>query len=504
MSLSRSPRAFAASLVFASLSIGAAGCGSDPSGTGGTGGAGGTTTTSDPDRDAALSLLPANACDDTLDAVYEGVTAPSPWAASMRGDVVRCAYDRVVTAAEMTAHFTDESLPPLTATTDAYKFRISYWTERNEGEPVLTSASFYLPKTLKGTPPPLLVIGHGSVGVADKCAPSREDPDGFHRDFRTQLYTFIGDGWAVLAPDFPGLGTPGAATWMSSPDEGHAMLDGTRAARKLTKEGFFSDKNAIIGHSNGGHAALSAQSYAKSYGSAGTIDAVVVYAPFWLSNGAWGALVTTIGNALITPAFLSMSMQYFHGHLAAYEGEDKANDAFLPDKAEAIGTFLEGGCWQKVAHDGQDGPGALGLKKGSDAFTTDFTGEVGKCGFDGTCDGPLAAKWKERWTTDRPPPDPSIPIILWHGAKDDFLTPGFALCGVDRLQGQGADLTVCIDAEGDHSSLISSSADWVHSYLESVLLGAGDGPAPCVGVEALGADAKCSVPIPNSVDPGEP
>ncbi len=73
---------------------------------------------------------------------------------------------------------------------------------------------------------------------------------------------------------------------------------------------------------------------------------------------------------------------------------------------------------------------------------------------------------------------------------------------MDRLQGQGADLTVCIDAEGDHSSLISTSADWVHSYLESVLLG-GEGPAPCVGVEALGADAKCGVPIPNSLAAGQ-
>ena len=503
MSRSRFSPTVPGSLLLASLIVLATGCGSDPSGTGGAGGTGTTTTTPDPDRDAALALLGDGACEDTLDSVYEAATAPSPWKASMRGDVVRCAYDRVVTAAEMTAHYTDESLPPLTATTDAYKFRIAYWTERNEGEPVLTSGSFYLPKTLRGSPSPLLVLGHGSVGVADKCAPSREDPDGFHRDFRTQLYTFIGDGWAVMAPDFPGLGTPGAATWMYSPDEGHAMLDGTRAARKIAKSGLFSGKNAIVGHSNGGHAALSAQSYAKAYGSEGSIDAVVVYAPFWLSNGAWGALITNVGNALITPAFLSMSMQYFYGHLEAYEGADKATSGFLPDKAEAIGTFLEGGCWQKVAHDGQDGPGALGLKKGADAFTKDFTGEIGNCGFSGTCDTPLQATWKDRWTTDRPPPDPSIPIVLWHGAKDDFLTPGFELCGVDRLKGQGADLTVCIDAEGDHSSLISTSADWVHSYLSSVLLG-GDGPAPCVGVEALGPDAKCSVPIPNSLDPNEP
>lgn len=478
-----------------------AGCGGeDTTGSGGSGG--GTTTTPDPDRDAALETLGASACDDALGSLYDAADAPGGWKPSMRGDIVRCAYDRKVTAAEMSAHYTDEKLPEASVSTDAYKFRVAYWTERNEGEPVLTTGALYIPVTRRADPSPLLVVGHGSVGVADKCAPSREDPDGFHRDFRTQVYTFVGDGWVVLAPDFPGLGTPGAATWMYSPDEGHAMLDATRAARKLAKPGFFSDKNAIVGHSNGGHAALSAQSYAKAYGAEGTLSTVVVYAPFWLSNGAWGALISQVGNALVNPAFLSMSMQYFHGHSAAYEGEDHTTDPFLPAKAKAIGDFLEGGCWQNVAHE-DSGPGDLGLKVGSDAFTAAFAGEVGNCGLDGTCDSELAKTWKARWTTDRPAPDPTIPIVLWHGQKDDFLTPGFEMCGIDRLEGQQADLTVCIDPQGDHSSLIPGSAEWVRTYLAAKLIG-GNGPQACAGLELFDPPLKCAVPIPNSLDPNEP
>ncbi|MEZ4299401.1 MAG: lipase family protein [Polyangiaceae bacterium] len=496
---SLSDRSSLTSLFVPALLLGPllAGCeGGDSTGGGGSG------TTSDPNRELALAALGAETCDDTLDSIYEAATPPSSWSASNRGDVIKCAYDRTVSVEEMKAHFEDEGMPPVELSTAAYRFRLAYWTERDEGEPVLTSAVLYLPVSGRGSPAPLIVAGHGSVGIADKCAPSREDDEGFPRDFRTQVYALAGDGWPVIAPDFPGLGTEGAATWMFSPDEGHAMLDATRAARKLAKQGVFSDKNAIVGHSNGGHAALSAQSYAKAYGTDGTVDAVVVWAPFWLSNGAWGALITPVGNALITPAFLSMSMQYFYGHLYAYEGQDHVTDAFLPEKGAEIADFLEGGCWQDVAR-ADKGPQDIGLKKGADAFTALYTGEVGQCGFNGTCDSDLAKTWNSRWAADRPPPDPSIPIVLWHGKKDDFLTPGFVMCGIDRLNGQGADLTVCIDEEGDHSTVLPDTATWVRGYLEEKLLG-GAPPGGCTGLEVFDPPLTCSAPIPNSTDPAEP
>lgn len=487
--------------LFASLAL-LTGCdGGDDTGTGGSGG--GTTTTSDPDRDAAIAALGATACDDSPESVYEAVEAPASWSAADRGKLVKCAFDRKVSLEEMKAHYAEESVPAPSLTTGAYKLRVAYWTERDEGEPVLTTGALYVPETRRAEPSPLVVAGHGSVGVADKCAPSREDADGFTRDFRTQIYTLAGDGWVVLTPDFPGLGTPGAATWMYSVDEGHAMLDATRAARQIAKEGFFSDKNAIVGHSNGGHAALSAQSYAKAYGSEGSVDAVVVWAPFWLSNGAWGALVTPVGNSLITPAFLAMSMMYFHGHLDAYEGADSATAAFLEEKRQTIGDFLEGGCWQDVAREGDKGPESIGLEKGTDAFLPSYTGEVGQCGFNGKCDTELAKTWKARWAADRPAPDPTIPIALWHGKKDDFLTPGFQMCGIERLTGQSADLTVCFSEEGDHSSVITLEADWARSYLAAKLLGGAE-PGACAGLETFDPPLTCTAPIPNSTDPTEP
>ena len=82
--------------MLALVATAVAGCGgeSDTSG--------GTTTTPDPDRDAALEALGATACDDALASLYDGADAPADWKAARRGDIVRCAYDRRVTADEMT------------------------------------------------------------------------------------------------------------------------------------------------------------------------------------------------------------------------------------------------------------------------------------------------------------------------------------------------------------------------------------------------------------------
>lgn len=450
----------------------------------------------DPDRTAALALLGVP-CTDGLDAAYAAHPPPAPWTAAQRGAIAACAYERKVTVAEMQAHFTTENVPPATISTDVYKFRVAYWTERGPDQPQLTSAAFYLPVTRRGAPAPLIVAGHGSVGVADRCAPSKEDPQGFLRDYRTQMYPLIGDGWVVMAPDYPGIGTPGVGTWQLAIDEGHALLDGTRAARRLARAGLLSAHNAIVGHSNGGHAALAAQSYAQAYGSDGPIAAVVVWAPLWISNAAWGALISDTGAVLLTPAFMAMTLMYLDAHLETQGGAAELAEAYLPGKAAAVRAWLEGGCWRDLTSM-TTGATSIGISTGRDAFTAEFVTEVGDCGLTDSCTTARATTWRARFAADRPPPDPSIPIVLWQGREDDFLTPGYQGCGVARLTAGGADLTACLES-GDHSSVISASAGWVREYLAHQLLGAA-APAACTPFVPPG----CAVPIPNGTTPSDP
>lgn len=450
--------------------------------------------------------LLALTCDDALDSVYEGLAPPANWRPEMRGDITRCAFERVVSIDEMADAFSptiqDTFINP-GLSTPVSKYRIQYWTERAEGEPVLTSAALYIPETRRADPSPVVVIGHGSVGFADQCAPSLEDPAGFNKDWRVLAYSYAGDGWISIMPDNTGLGTPGSSAWLYSVDEGHAVLDATRAARKLFHAGTLTEKNALIGLSQGAHAVLSAQALAAGYGFEGSIDTVVALSSFWFSGGVWGVLISPAGPAFLNSTLMSVTMQYFVGHLAAEEGEESALDAFRPEMRDAAIGMLEAGCWSQIAGDAQ-GPPSIGVNVGADLFLPEYVDEVGSCGLTDACETELAKTWRARWVADRPPPDTTIPIFFWTGGIDDFITPGFQKCGLDRLQAQGANVTACVESQSDHSGIAPRSAAWVRQHLDQVLLG-GDPPEPCETLEQFDPELQCSIPvIPNSLDPNDP
>jgi hypothetical protein len=442
-------------------------------------------------------------CREPVQSVYEAQPSPTNWEASMRGEVTHCAFDRVISVDEMSEAF-EPSLgfvdPGLS--TAVHKYRLQYWTERGEGEPVLTSAALYIPETRRADPSPLLVIGHGGVGIADACAPSLEDPGGFHTDWRPLVYSYVGDGWVAIMPDNPGLGTPGTTAVFHSIDEGHTMLDATRAARKVFKEGTLSERNALIGHSAGGHAVYSAAAFAAGYGLDGTLDAAIALNPFWLPMSAWGALLSDAGGLLINTTLLSITMQFFTGHLAVYEGEESALDAFLPRKRDEAQQMLDGGCLTEVTSE-ERGPPSIGVHGAADLYQPEYTQEVGICGFTDTCETELAQTWRARWAADRPPPDPSIPLIQWTGAQDDFNLPTYQRCGLDRLEAQGADITACVERDSNHGNIVSRTAGWIRAHLTHVLLD-GEAPEPCERLTVFDPELGCDLPIPNSTDPADP
>src|SRR5207244_566326 len=66
-------------------------------------------------------------------------------------------------------------------------------------------------------------------------------------------------------------------------------LDASRALHKLYPE--LDAKVVLVGHSQGGHSALSALSLGESYGAEAPIVGVALYAPLWLSQRSWGAIL---------------------------------------------------------------------------------------------------------------------------------------------------------------------------------------------------------------------
>lgn len=489
MSTSTSLRSHTCGVAFSILSsLALLACSSDSSSVG-------------PSPGSELLALP---CSDALDSVYQGQSAPADWGPEMRGDITQCTFERTIPISEMEDAFAvSDSFVNPGLSTPVYKYRIQYWTERNEGEPVLTSAAVYIPEIRRADPSPLLVLGHGSVGIANQCAPSLEDSGGFNKDNRPLVYTYAGDGWVAIMPDNPGLGPPGTTAWLLSVDEGHAILDATRAARKLFNEDALTEKNSLIGLSVGAHAVLSAQSAAADYGFEGSLDSVVAMSPIWLSAGIWGALISPVGAALVDPTLMSVAMQFFVGHLAVYEGEDSRLDAFLPEKREEARQMLEDGCWSQITSTEQ-GPPSIGVNVGADLFVPAYVEEVGNCGLTDTCETELAQTWRARWVDDRPPPNTTIPIFHWTGGMDTFISPGFQKCGLDRLEAQGGDVTECVQPDGDHSGIVTKNADWVRQHLDQVLLG-GDAPEPCEPLDQYDPTLECSIPIiPNSLSPDDP
>ncbi len=127
---------------------------------------------------------------------------------------------------------------------------------------IAVSGTLFLPS---GTPPrggwPLLAWAHGTLGIADACAPSWT---GFRPRDATYLDRWLAAGFAVVATDYQGLGGPGPHPYLHWPSEGRSVLDAARAAL-LARPGLVSNRTLVAGQSQGAGAALGAGRLAREY-----------------------------------------------------------------------------------------------------------------------------------------------------------------------------------------------------------------------------------------------
>ena len=180
----------------------------------------------------------------------------------------------------------------------------------------------------------------------------------------------------------------------------------------------------IVGHSQGGHAALAAQTYAKAYGMHGTLVGVAVFAPLWTSMSIWAAGTTAAGGLTTndtSSVLYTMEYAYSAGLLRGDPMDGLA--VFQTAKQQAVKDALVGG----DCYDYDEAEGAR--RRPSDFFDANYVVNVGfNCaanpvGADCTQvlstpagDAPL---WLSRWKEDRPAlDDQSAPILIWYGGMD--------------------------------------------------------------------------------------
>jgi pimeloyl-ACP methyl ester carboxylesterase len=131
---------------------------------------------------------------------------------------------------------------------------IAYASTGADGEPVTVTGLVLAPAGEATGPRPLVALGHRSVGIADACAPSRRGI-GPGSTMAIVGIPFVAAGDVVVTTDYQGLGTPGPAAFLVGSLEGAAMLDAALAARAIPEAGA-GDRVALVGHSQGGQAAL--------------------------------------------------------------------------------------------------------------------------------------------------------------------------------------------------------------------------------------------------------
>ena len=116
---------------------------------------------------------------------------------------------------------------------------------------------------------------HGTSGVAKGCALS-QSPALFGSI--AGLRQLLAKGYAVVATDYAGLGTPGPHPYLAGDVSAYAILDSVRAAQEYGR-GSISRRVVFWGESQGGHASLWAAQLAGRYAPELQVAGVAAAAP---------------------------------------------------------------------------------------------------------------------------------------------------------------------------------------------------------------------------------
>ena len=141
----------------------------------------------------------------------------------------------------------------------------------DESSILTVSGALFIPA---GEPPtggwPIILWSHGTVGIADHCAPSWTGYVPFHQEYLAQ---WLSQGFAILASDYQGLGTEGIHPYLATRPAAYSNLDLLRAMRNSKYN--LSDRVVVVGQSQGASAAIATAAYAQSYAPDTSILGVV-------------------------------------------------------------------------------------------------------------------------------------------------------------------------------------------------------------------------------------
>jgi pimeloyl-ACP methyl ester carboxylesterase len=347
----------------------------------------------------------------------------------------------------------------MTVTSAVKTYLVAYETRDGSGNPAVSTAR----------PVPIVVAAHGSVGLADSCVPSLGLDDNLP-------LPYAGRGFAAIAPDFAGLGNAGTQDYLNQRAQGWQLLDGARALRALLAPGVTAQDLILSGYSQGGGAAISAQSLIKADGEGiGQLVATVVYAPEWpesLNNFGYANILDNPTELTIETGLSYSSVAvlrqyaYFENHVGSGMGVTAEPSQF----ASGLQTAVQSQCLVGVGAYIQ-----INMLHLSDlidpTLRTDLLACIASEGPEAGCSGNAEAYYNFLLANEVPPDPTEGPILLVQGL-DDLIMPAAseAACNYATLQSAGMDVDTCVFASADHTDIMDQHPSGV-AWAESVLAG---------------------------------
>lgn len=214
--------------------------------------------------------------------------------------------------------------------------KITYVSTDIQNQKIVVSGAVITPK-VQPREPKVVAWGHGSTGLADQCAPSK-NLNLFWPEAVAAVKSYLQKGWTVAATDYPGLGTAGAHPYLVGESEARAVIDSVRAARKLDAK--LTSNWVAVGHSEGGQAALFAGEIADTYGGGLKLKGVVGISP--VSNGE---IIASMIAGTPGQGYLVMALS----GLAAVDSSVNMSSLLAQPAKDRLGV-LTSGCLEEILY----------------------------------------------------------------------------------------------------------------------------------------------------------
>lgn len=329
---------------------------------------------------------------------------------------------------------------------DGTVLRVLHHSQSLEGDDIAVSGLIVVPE---GPVPdggrPVLSWAHGTTGIADQCAPSK-DPVGASAGLAAP---FLERGMVVVATDYEGLGTPGRHPYIVGESEARGVLDIVRAARELEERTGASDEVVVWGHSQGGHAALFANQIAKEWAPELELVGTVAGAP--------PSQLSLIAAALKDSPFRFYLGMVAAGWSAAYPDADPSL-VLTPEGLDRL-AMVDEGCGGDLATAWSDVPYETLVK----------------------ADPASVEPWASLLVENDPGFEPGeSPVLIIHGEQDEQIPVVSSQLLVDRMCGVGQVVQRLTYPGQSHAGVIGPSLPDMLSWIDGRLAG-DEAPDDCGG-----------------------